>query len=1009
MKNKPQAENFLDGDAQGVLGLIWSMMLTFLKIDDADDLNFKDALLMWVQNKTTGYEGVTVEHWKSKDLKNGVALSAVIHKHRPQLIGEWSELDTSNAAQIAFDAAEKYFGLEPYLTPADLLKLDEISLVVYVSEYYYGVQEQRKMDLAAKRIGKAIKLTIENDALREKYNGSAQAFKDKVGEVEQVLSDRTVDNTMAGAEKRLEDFYSYKLNDKTQLISHKLKGEGIYNNLAMRLSHHNRPKYNPPAGLTIEDLDATMSHLESCELERGAALNAELNRQHKLVKLDGFHDDRFHKLKDWVAEKEGYLTTKEDIDSVSAAQLHLALLESYEVESKSVYNGPFQELKDLGNDLESEKYENLERVRARESEIEQDFVNLTGLADKKRPILQDDLAREQYKVETLLKNQQHVDSFNKIKSWVPAKEAYLNKKEDIDSVAEAQHQLADLDAYDKEQQAMMDTNIKHLRELGDAIKERKYETQYSSYVFETPEELDQRENDLDATWDNLSKLSAAKRLVLDDDLAREQFKVQVRLMNSQHKDSHDSLCGWVGEKETYLNKKETVESVPEAQLQLSLLDNYDSEFDQYKGSYVAQLKALGAEILAQEYKTEYSSWRWEDPEELAARENDIDAKFAALIPLASAKRDVLDEDLKREEEKEVNRLQFANLARDYERWTKHAAENASTHFGFTIHEVTAYKETLDAEEAGIAAELDTMDTECQKVFQEGLELGVRENNYTTHNLDSLAACRKQLEAALAERRAAYEKELEHQRALDQLCRDFAAVVDPFSQKITDTKNEISHPTGDLESQLSFVESKIASSDADGAAISDIKAAEEKVQAAGITYNEHTALSLKDVQVQFDQYKDFLEEKRKMLESEIEQDKLKGLTPEEMQDIEDQFRHFDKDDDDVLTKSELRGCLYSLGEEKSRKEIDQLMVDYGNGEEVDINGFKEFMFEMLGVSDTKDEILSGFKLINRGKDEADMELMGMVMNEHDLDYFTSTAPKTDDSYDYNSWTEDIFSR
>ena len=77
---------------------------------------------------------------------------------------------------------EKYFGLEKYLTAEDITKLDENSLVIYVSGYYYGrtqlifislikfslgIAEQRKLDLAGKRIGKVVKLTIENDAMRK--------------------------------------------------------------------------------------------------------------------------------------------------------------------------------------------------------------------------------------------------------------------------------------------------------------------------------------------------------------------------------------------------------------------------------------------------------------------------------------------------------------------------------------------------------------------------------------------------------------------------------------------------------------------------------------------------------------------------------------------------------------------------------------------------------------------------------------------------------------------------
>jgi len=93
-----------------------------------------------------------------------------------------------------FDAAEKYFQLEKYLAPEDIPKLDEASMVVYVSEYYYGIAEQRKMDLAARRIGKVIKLTEENDAMRAEYSQKSQQLREHLNKVEKVKTNLDLTN-----------------------------------------------------------------------------------------------------------------------------------------------------------------------------------------------------------------------------------------------------------------------------------------------------------------------------------------------------------------------------------------------------------------------------------------------------------------------------------------------------------------------------------------------------------------------------------------------------------------------------------------------------------------------------------------------------------------------------------------------------------------------------------------------------------------------------------------------
>jgi hypothetical protein len=84
----------------------------------------------------SGYEGVKIEKF-GKDFHDGLALCAIIHKHNPKLINyaslkkdAWKENLT-----LAMDAANKYFDLEKYLTPDDIVKLDENSMVIYVSEY----------------------------------------------------------------------------------------------------------------------------------------------------------------------------------------------------------------------------------------------------------------------------------------------------------------------------------------------------------------------------------------------------------------------------------------------------------------------------------------------------------------------------------------------------------------------------------------------------------------------------------------------------------------------------------------------------------------------------------------------------------------------------------------------------------------------------------------------------------------------------------------------------------
>lgn len=60
--------------------------------------------------------------------------------------------------------------------------------------------------------------------------------------------------------------------------------ESLFQNIAARLQHNNRPAYQPGADLTPEALQTQFTNLEKAELDTSAAYAAELTRQLKLHK-----------------------------------------------------------------------------------------------------------------------------------------------------------------------------------------------------------------------------------------------------------------------------------------------------------------------------------------------------------------------------------------------------------------------------------------------------------------------------------------------------------------------------------------------------------------------------------------------------------------------------------------------------------------------------------------------------------------------------------------------------
>uniref|UniRef100_UPI0037E78314 F-actin-monooxygenase mical2b isoform X4 n=1 Tax=Semicossyphus pulcher TaxID=241346 RepID=UPI0037E78314 len=97
-------------------------------------------LLTWCQRQTQGYRGVDVTNLTSS-WKNGLALCALIHRQRPDLIDFdcLNEEDMAGNNQLAFDLAEREFGIQPVTRGKEMAaeaEPDKLLMVLYLSKFY---------------------------------------------------------------------------------------------------------------------------------------------------------------------------------------------------------------------------------------------------------------------------------------------------------------------------------------------------------------------------------------------------------------------------------------------------------------------------------------------------------------------------------------------------------------------------------------------------------------------------------------------------------------------------------------------------------------------------------------------------------------------------------------------------------------------------------------------------------------------------------------------------------
>lgn len=379
----------------------------------------------------------------------------------------------------------------------------------------------------------------------------------------------------------------------------------------------------------------------------------------------------------------------------------------------------------------------------------------------------------------------------------------------------------------------------------------------------------------------------------------------------------------------------------------------------------------------------------------------------------------MDADLKRELLKEELRLSFANNARDFNRFAFDTIQEAKeAHFGFNLQEVKTFATKLDQSEKDVHSRANSNKGSYEKIHGDLTGLGVTENVYTKHTPETLNSTLDNLNTALKDRRTAHAAELKRQTDNDNLAKDFASKIDTSAKRVKTSKEKISTSTKELEAQLADVESaEEANKKSDE--LAQVKDAQGKLNSAGVSHNPHTVLTVADLEVAFKQYELFLTTKKAVLVQGLEHKKLRGITPAQYDEINNQFKKYDKDGSGALDRNEFKACLYSLGEEWGKKQVQEIMDKHAgkpNTEKIKFEQFREFMISYFGVTDTRQNVLEAFKDI--AQDEKSIGIVSIVprrmevLTQDDLSFFKGTAPKTEgraESWEYVPFVDEVFAR
>uniref|UniRef100_A0A671MWN7 Alpha-actinin-2 n=1 Tax=Sinocyclocheilus anshuiensis TaxID=1608454 RepID=A0A671MWN7_9TELE len=535
------AEEIVDGNVKMTLGMIWTIILRFAIQDiTVEETSAKEGLLLWCQRKTAPYRNVNVQNFHVS-WKDGLALCALIHRHRPDLI-DYAKLnkdDPLGNLNLAFDIAEKHLDIPKMLDAEDILntpKPDERAIMTYVSCFYHAFAGAEQAETAANRICKVLGVNQENEKLMEDYERLASELLEWIRRTIPWLENRVPEKTMSEMQRKLEDFRDYRRMHKPPKVQEKCQLEISFNTLQTKLRISNRPAFMPSEGKMVSDIASAWQGLEQAEKGYEEWLLTEIRRLERLDHLAEKFRQKATNHETWAAGKEEMLTRK-DYESASLLEVRALLRKHEAFESDlSAHQDRVEQIAAIAQELNELDYHDVASVNQRCQSICDLWDQLGTLTQKRREALE----RTEKLLETVeqlfLEYAKRSGPFN---NWMEGAMEDLQDMfivhiiEEVQTLIDAHEQFkATLPEADAERQAILGIQQEVLKIFQNYGIRGDLTNPYSTITTE----------EIAIKWDKVKKLVPQRDSALQEELARQHANERLR---RQFADQANLIVPWI--------------------------------------------------------------------------------------------------------------------------------------------------------------------------------------------------------------------------------------------------------------------------------------------------------------------------------------------------------------------------------------------------------------------------------------------------------------------------------
>uniref|UniRef100_A0A8D0HJB2 Actinin alpha 2 n=1 Tax=Sphenodon punctatus TaxID=8508 RepID=A0A8D0HJB2_SPHPU len=585
------AEEIVDGNVKMTLGMIWTIILRFAIQDiSVEETSAKEGLLLC---------------WK-----DGLALCALIHRHRPDLI-DYSKLtkdDPLGNLNLAMDVAEKHLDIPKMLDAEDIVntpKPDERAIMTYVSCFYHAFAGAEQAETAANRICKVLAVNQENERMMEEYE---RLLLEWIRRTIPWLENRTPERTMQTMQKKLEDFRDYRRKHKPPKVQEKCQLEINFNTLQTKLRISNRPAFMPSEGKMVSDIASALQRLEQAEKGYEEWLLNEIRRLERLEHLAEKFRQKAGSHETWAYGKEQILQQK-DYESASLTDIRALLRKHEAFESDlAAHQDRVEQIAAIAQELNELDYHDAASVNDRCQKICDQWDRLGTITQKRREALE----RTEKLLETI--DQLHLEFAKRaapFNNWMEGAMEDLqdmfivHSVEEIQSLITAHEQFkATLHEADGERQAILSIH----NEVEKVIQS--YSLRISSNNPYSTLSLDE----IRAKWDKVKQLVPLRDQSLQEELARQHSNERLR---RQFAAQANVIGPWIQNKMEEISRS-SVEMTGPLEDQMNQLKqhehniiNYKSNIDKLEGDHQVIQEALVFDNKHTNYTMEHIRVGWE--------------------------------------------------------------------------------------------------------------------------------------------------------------------------------------------------------------------------------------------------------------------------------------------------------------------------------------------------------------------------------------------------------------